>query len=712
RLRWLDAQTFGRVGRIAFRTILQHGMKPGRRAQTQLTTQLRDALTWVLENVPNAQPRAFHAPKQQSVNVFTDGSFEQGVGQMGGVLCDSTGWPKEWFQASVPPDVLRSWGSDGTVHPILQCELLAVSIAAMVWGPQLSRQNVTWWIDNDAARHCLISAKGYPESNRLLVQAVLVVEYSHEIHSWFARVPSISNPADAPSRGEQASFLSGAKEEEIKDSQAERQAALSKWSQVSSLRRFAAWTVKSFPREPLSESLVFLYCQHVSRTQPDSSAPDQLCQALNFADGVLVLQAPAKELLSQRVQGLAHQCMRKQKPPKQAAALTTEQVLWLQTVAESDDAQYERYIAATFLFMLYARARHSDIRRCREILVDSDADGNPVYIECQVLNPKQTKASQRRNLFLPLVAPAAGIAQTSWALEWLQLRRHLGLVCHGSIVDSPLLPELAADGSLLQTNMDAATASRWLRCLLSKQPGCSPDALLKCSSQGLKATCLSWCMKFPVSDSDQTLLGYHSRGKSASALSYGRDALAGPLRSLEQVLSAVRKGEFKPDSTRSGRWQQCSLTQSSAASSSSVVPASAVPDTALPSTVSDSDSSESAQSSSASSNEEPQQLQSVSHSLALVAGDPGFQFLSNVKSGIVHISRVNDDRLLCGRTVFSSLQKQDVVDFSHTQACITCQSVADGLIAGQWAAIPSNQEVAALKKEVEAWASKFGYPGL
>ena len=216
RLRWLDAQTFGRVGRIAFRTILQHGMKPGRRAQTQLTTQLRDALTWVLENVPNAQPRAFHAPKQQSVNVFTDGSFEQGVGQMGGVLCDSTGWPKEWFQASVPPDVLRSWGSDGTVHPILQCELLAVSIAAMVWGPQLSRQNVTWWIDNDAARHCLISAKGYPESNRLLVQAVLVVEYSHEIHSWFARVPSISNPADAPSRGEQASFLSGAKEEEIK----------------------------------------------------------------------------------------------------------------------------------------------------------------------------------------------------------------------------------------------------------------------------------------------------------------------------------------------------------------------------------------------------------------------------------------------------------------------------------------------------------------
>ena len=93
------------------------------------------------------------------------------------------------------------------------------------------------------------------------------------------------------------------------DSQAERQAALSKWSQllravphffpeetqlevvheqsqvelgnldlrfakkstnsllsrVSSLQRFAAWKVKCFPHEPLSESIVFLYCQYLSQ---------------------------------------------------------------------------------------------------------------------------------------------------------------------------------------------------------------------------------------------------------------------------------------------------------------------------------------------------------------------------------------------------------------------------------------------------------------
>ena len=124
------------------------------------------------------------------------------------------------------------------------------------------------------------------------------------------------------------------------DSQAERQAALSKWSQllravphffpeatqlelvhedsqielsnfdlrfskkstntllnrVSSLQRFAAWTLKGFAHEPLAEALVFLYCQSLKQKQPASSAPDQLCQALNFADGVLGLQPRASEL--------------------------------------------------------------------------------------------------------------------------------------------------------------------------------------------------------------------------------------------------------------------------------------------------------------------------------------------------------------------------------------------------------------------------------
>ena len=390
----------------------------------------------------------------------------------------------------------------------------------------------------------------------------------------------------------------------------------------------------------------------------------------------------AKTLVSARVQGLAHQCMRQQKPPKQAPALTADQVRWLQTFAQSDEPQYERYLAASFLFMIYARARHSDLRRSQDLSVDRDENGRPVYIECGVLNPKQSKASRRRNMFLPLVAPAVGICQEPWATEWLELRSSLGLVRSGSLTPSPLLPDLAADGSLLQTNMDSSSASRWLRCTLSKQPGSSLDDILRISSQGLKATCLSWWTKCSVSDSDQTLLGYHSKGKSGSALSYGRDAVAGPLRTLEKVLQDVRDGRFKPDSTRSGRWQ---TQPSQPAASSSVVTTEYFKEQPELEAVSDSSSSAPDVESDGSSADDTQLLQSVSHSLALVAGDQNFQFLTNVRSGVVHISRRQSDRLLCGRTAFSALKVTPTVDFSVVKACITCQAVADGLIARQWA---------------------------
>ena len=102
RLRWLDAQTFGRRGRWAFRTILEHGTRPGKGRQLQLSAALRDALTWVLEHVPSAEPRSFKTPASRAFHVFTDGSFEQGIGKLGGVLCSPAGHVTDWFQATVP----------------------------------------------------------------------------------------------------------------------------------------------------------------------------------------------------------------------------------------------------------------------------------------------------------------------------------------------------------------------------------------------------------------------------------------------------------------------------------------------------------------------------------------------------------------------------------------------------------------------------------
>ena len=151
RLRWLDAQTFGRRGRWAFRTILEHGTRPGKGGQLQLSAALRDALTWVLEHVPSAEPRSFKTPASRAFQVFTDGSLNKELAGLEGSSASPAGHVTDWFQATVPADVIQSWTEDETSHPILQCELLAVCVAAAVWGARLAEWPVTWWIDNDAA---------------------------------------------------------------------------------------------------------------------------------------------------------------------------------------------------------------------------------------------------------------------------------------------------------------------------------------------------------------------------------------------------------------------------------------------------------------------------------------------------------------------------------------------------------------------------------
>ena len=76
---------------------------------------------------------------------------------------------------------------------------------------------------------------------------------------------------------------------------------------------------------------------------------------------------------------------------------------------------------------------------------------------------------------------------------------------------------------------------------------------LRTTSHSLKATMLSYCAKYGISHQDRLALGGHSHpGKMADT--YGRDALARPLRLLGIVIEAIRNKEFLPDASRAGRF--------------------------------------------------------------------------------------------------------------------------------------------------------------
>ena len=263
-------------------------------------------------------------------------------------------------------------------------------------------------------------------------------------------------------------------------------------------------------------------------------------------------------------------------------------------------------------------------------------------------------------MLLPLVAPAGGVGQEPWAEAFYKTRKAWGLVLQGSLDGSPLLPEMAANGTLLQCNLSSTTATKWLRALLAKAGKDKPEDLYKISSHSCKATCLSWAAKAAVNQLDRTLLGYHSLGSNVSTLTYSRDSLSGPLRELTKVLKNIKSGKFKPDETRSGRMvdQEGQLDSSTSSSSSA------------------SSSSESA---------EEQVIHGASHILALIADHDQYQFLTNQASMVAHIFKVNSERLLCGRGIFDSLTVDNNLDLARVRICHTCQAVAEGVLAGKWA---------------------------
>ena len=80
-------------------------------------------------------------------------------------------------------------------------------LALRAWGSRLAGKHLISFVDNEGSKYSLV--RGYSDSPSIsflcgLADAVLD---EHRILAWFSRVPSCSNIADAPSRGEAHGLL-------------------------------------------------------------------------------------------------------------------------------------------------------------------------------------------------------------------------------------------------------------------------------------------------------------------------------------------------------------------------------------------------------------------------------------------------------------------------------------------------------------------------
>ncbi|CAE7808709.1 unnamed protein product [Symbiodinium sp. CCMP2592] len=288
---------------------------------------------------------------------------------------------------------------------------------------------------------------------------------------------------------------------------------------ASDFSRFAKWIVANKGRllAP-SEGELYAYMLHLRREKAGATAGESFLKAYKFF--VHLTGAEKGSRISPRVQGAAKPMSMAKRPLWQAPPLPVEAVRLLEELVHESEDYARASIAGFILFCLYSSARWSDAARGTHLCIDVAGNGL-VLLECSTKHYK-TKAKDRKDTVLPLIALGSGLTQPSWG------RNFLGRA------------------------MTAAEGSLWLREFLHLQ-GFAGD-LEQYSSHSLKATALSWTAKSGTMTYEERLTqGHHCSPKHGMALLYSRDALAEIIVKVAKVVSAVSRGVLSPDLPRAER---------------------------------------------------------------------------------------------------------------------------------------------------------------
>ena len=148
---------------------------------------------------------------------------------------------------------------------------------------------------------------------------------------------------------------------------------------------------------------------------------------------------------------------------------------------------------------------------------------------------------------MPISAPTLGLSDAPWGPAWVAVRSAAKL---SADVQGTLLPARGLRG-WLDVDFTSTEFAASFRSLLLRH-GFSYDELALIGAHSCKVTTLSWLAKWGASKECRKMLGYHALREDRTMDAYSRDSMAGPLRTLEKCIEAVRLLQFRPDETRSG----------------------------------------------------------------------------------------------------------------------------------------------------------------
>ena len=198
RLQFADSQIMGRLGRLALHDFRQCLKEPG--PEHTLDQPSLRSLSTLMSRLQTGQPKEIPCfSDQPPVVICTDGASEGDDHTIGGIV--SNGDQLEYFACRVPDPLVREWFASYK-HIIGLVEMYAVLVAADVWADLVKGRRVIYFIDNQSSLDALIKGTSSSELFRAMLERWENLDVNSGAMNWFARVPSHSNPADGPSRGD------------------------------------------------------------------------------------------------------------------------------------------------------------------------------------------------------------------------------------------------------------------------------------------------------------------------------------------------------------------------------------------------------------------------------------------------------------------------------------------------------------------------------
>ena len=437
----------------------------------------------------------------------------------------------------------------------------------------------------------------------------------------------------------------------------ERKATATLAKRAGAIMKYILWSRKMEIQAPmnLTESKVYKYVCHLRDAGEAATVPRSFIEALSFAQHTVGLSG-VEAAISGRVRGCVSNVWKKKRPLKQAVPLPVEVVYALEKSLHNGLDEQTKLTSGFFLFCIFSCCRFSDAMRLHDLHLDHVPDAEFGYVEAKTLHHKVGNTDERRTTFLPMVALSWGLHEKAWGPVWLALLKKYRLPMQHYVLPAPL-----RSGGFSDRPLTVGEGSMWLRQIL-REEGIADVS--KYTVHGFKATGLSWCAKGALSLEDRRMLGHHLDGPGTSALTYSRDALAGPLTRFARIVQDIRNLKFHPDQSRASRsWQTVNVVETSKTTNTDV------------SSSSSSDSSSEQMEEEVVAHREMQDLNSLDYRRKCANDNPCL--FVHCESGLGHLkSDVINTKFKCGKRATATFVPGHSLEH-HVHMCLRCSPPAD-----------------------------------